>query len=557
MVTCKEIDDYLKYAEEHPKWINKKRKLLIENIVKPTLKRDDVFFDEKTYRDCLQYCKTNFYELFPFQKFIYAFAFMYKDDIAIFPKFFIKEGRGNGKDGFIVPLANFFQTPLYGVKNYHVEIVANSESQVKDTFKVAYDMLHDNPKFKGKFSVTKELITNLATGSEMKYNTSNANTKDGKRTGCLILNEIHAYENYDQITVFESSFGKVKHPREFIITTDGYVRDGPLDEISATCMEILETGENLLGYFPFICEIDDMKEIDDPVAWHKANPSMEYMPILANQIMQDYLEMKKIPSKRAEFVTKRMNRAARKEEETVTSWQNVLRACYEGETMEELERRIPRITIDTRGRPAVIGIDYADVRDFASAGILTKTDDGEWIWRQHTWICADSPFLESIKFPLQNAGQEEFNDFEIVPGPVIDVNQIVDWCIERMSEYNVKKIAMDTYRYTLFKQAFEARGLTIEDRKNPHGIVRLIRKITSATGIIAPFIESMFSQGLINFGPSAIMRWYTNNTSVSEDKYGNKSFGKIEPKLRKNDGFMAFDVAIFCKDELEVQVIYI
>lgn len=77
MVICKEIDYYLKYAEEHPKWINKKRKLLIENIVKPILKRDDVFFDEKTYRDCLQYCKSNYYELFPFQKFIYA---LFKDE---------------------------------------------------------------------------------------------------------------------------------------------------------------------------------------------------------------------------------------------------------------------------------------------------------------------------------------------------------------------------------------------------------------------------------------------------------------------------------------------
>ena len=53
------------------------------------------------------------------------------------------------------------------------------------------------------------------------------------------------------------------------------------------------------------------------------------------------------------------------------------------------------------------------------------------------------------------------------------------------------------------------------------------------------------------------MRWYTNNTSVIEDKYGNKMFGKVEPKLRKNDGFMAFDVAMFCKDELDVQIIYI
>lgn len=116
------------------------------------------------------------------------------------------------------------------------------------------------------------------------------------------------------------------------------------------------------------------------------------------------------------------------------------------------------------------------------------------------------------------------------------MNSIVDWCMERCAEYDVKKIAMDTYRYTLFKMVFEERGITIEDRKNPNGVVRLIRKITSATGIIAPFIQSMFSQGMINFGASAIMRWYTNNTSVTEDKYGNKMFGKVEPKLRKMMG---------------------
>ena len=48
---------------------------------------------------------------------------------------------------------------------------------------------------------------------------------------------------------------------------------------------------------------------------------------------------------------------------------------------------------------------------------------------------------------------------------MIDVNLIADWCMSRFGEYEVKKIAMDTYRYTLFKQAFEERGLTIEDKK--------------------------------------------------------------------------------------------
>ena len=476
---------------------------------------------------------------------------MYEDDRPVFPKFFIMMGRGNGKDGFIVPLVNFFQTPLYGVKNYHVEMVANSEDQIKDTFKVAYDAL-DNPHMRKSFRVTRELITNNATGSELKYNTSNAGTKDGKRPGCLVLNEIHAYENYDQINVFESALGKVKHPREFIITTNGYVREGPLDELFDLMLKILETGENTLGYFPFICRIESLEEVDDQEAWHKANPSMEYMPILAHQILHDYLEMKEIPSKRAEFVTKRMNWPDRNDEETVASWDNILRCCY-----EDIRRKTPRKTADTNGRMAIIAIDYADVRDFASAGVLTEKD-GEYIWRQHTWICAESPFLESIKFPIRaNMGLPEFQDYEIVTGPVIPPDVIVRWCIERMSEYVVMKITMDTYRYSLLRQIFEMYGIQEETKANPYGQIRLLRKIGSICGIIAPEVERAFAEGKVNYGPSAIMRWYTNNTEVKTDKFGNKQYAKIEPKLRKNDGFMAFLAAMYSKELIKETVMYV
>lgn len=551
MIICKEVADYLRYAEEHPGWINKERKLLIENIVLPTMSRNDVFFDEKTYKNCLKYCEKRYYKLFPYQKFIYAFAFMYKDDIPIFSKFFIMMGRGNGKDGFIVPLANFFQTPLYGVKNYHVEIIANSEQQVKDTFKVAFDAM-DIPEMKGKFRVTRELITNTATKSELKYNTSNASTKDGKRPGCLIFNEIHAYENYEQINVFESALGKVRHPRVFTITTNGYVREGPLDEQLDMMRKILETGENPLGYFPFICKLDNENEVDNQESWHKANPSMEYMPILAHQILQDYLEMQQLGSKRPEFMTKRMNLPARNEEQTVTSWDNILRCSY-----DDIKRKAPRTTPEILGKSAIIGIDYADVRDFASAGILVKVNE-EYIWRQHTWICARSPFLKSIKFPLeQNYGQSEFQDYEIVDGAVIPPDAIVSWCMDKTQEYNVQKITMDTYRYSLFRQLFERYGIEEETRQNPFGKLRLIRKIASVCGIIAPEVEKLFAEGKINYGASAIMRWYTNNTQVVTDKFGNKQYQKIEPKLRKNDGFMAFLVSMYSKDLLEEVIMYV
>lgn len=551
MVTCKEIDDYLEYASLHSKWINKKRKLLIKNIVKPLLKRNDIYFDQDTYYKCIKYCEANYYQLFLYEKFIYAFVFMYINDIPVFPNIVILEGRGNGKDGLMVPLANFLQTPLYGVKNYHIEMVANSESQIKDTFKVAYDVMK-TPKFKGKFKVTKEEIQNLSTGSVMKYNTSNGKTKDGKRPGLVFFNEYHAYENNENIDVHESGMGKVKHGREVIITTQGYVRDGPLDELLNLCNDILETGDISLGYFPFLCEMDSIEEIDNPDLWHKANPSLEYMPVLANQIKMDYMKMQKMPSKRPEFLTKRMNLPARNEEQTVTTWNNIMKCCY-----DNVEKKTPRKTADTKGKIAIIGIDYADVRDFASAGILTKDDMGNYIWRQHTWICAESPFINSIKFPLKNIGQVEFDDFEVVNEPIIPVDALLDWCENRMMEYNIVKITMDTYRYRLFKDGFTERGISIEDKKNPKGIVRLVRKIGSVTGIIAPTIEKLFSEGKIDYGLSAIMRWYTNNTGVSTDKFGNKMYIKIEPKLRKNDGFMAFLVAMFSSDELEEIIVYI
>ena len=173
-------------------------------------------------------------------------------------------------------------------------------------------------------------------------------------------------------------------------------------------------------------------------------------------------------------------------------------------------------------------------------------------------MCEQSPFLESIKFPVRNnLGLPEFQDYEIVHGPVIPPEMIVKWCIDRMSEYVVLKITMDTYRYSLFRQLFEAYGIQEETKQNPYGQLRLIRKIASVCGIIAPDIEKLFAEGKINYGPSAIMRWYTNNTEVTTDKFGNKQYRKIEPKLRKNDGFMAFLAAMYSKDLIKEIVMYV
>lgn len=551
MHTCDEIVNYLQYYESCKYAFNTDRINLMENIVKPTLRRNDVFFDEDTYRKCLIYCENNYYPLFPYQKFIYAFIFMYVNDSPLFSTIIILMGRGNGKDGAFMPLVNFMQTPLYGVKNYNIDIVANNEEQAKDSFNVVYDMLHDNPKFKGKFIVTKESIVNLKTNARLRYNTSNAKTKDGKKGGLILFNEYHAYETYDQINVFTSQLGKIKHARTIIITTNGYTRGGPLDDLLRLCRDILKTGENELGYFPFLCCLNKKDEVDDESKWILPNPSLPFMPVLKNQIKQEYLEMKKLPSKRSEFMTKRMNMPDEKEENEMTSWENILRCSY-----SDINEKTPIHTPILENMACIIGIDYADVRDFASAGLLFKID-GKYIWRQHSWICKNNKFFESIKFPMNNCGQPEFNDFEIGDWSSIPITEIVMWCIEQMQFYEVKRIVMDTYRFTLFREVFETFGLQQETKDNPFGMIRMIRRSNSIYALIAPLIEQSFEDGNINYGPSSIMRWYTRNTGVVVDKMGNTSFVKIEPKLRKNDGFMAFVHAMSAEKELNETIVYV
>lgn len=570
MICCKEIDEYIKFVEENPDETDNEIKLLIKNIIKPTLSRDDVFFDEETFHNAVKYCEKWYYKLFPYQKFAYALFFMYdknNTDIVIFPDILILMARGNGKDGMIMPLANFLQTHYYGVKNYHIDIVATSEEQALNSFNVVYNMLEANKNIMKKyFYWNKTEVINKITHSTLRYNTANAKTKDGKQTGMIIFNELHAYEDYKQINVYSSGLGKIKHSRTVTITTNGTVREGPLDEKLAMAKLVLNGENNFLGLLPIIYKINDAETVDTPMkkflvtgnkediditVWVQANPSLRYMPILKNELIRDYMKMKKQKSYRVEFYAKRMNLPQQDEEDVVTDWQNILRASY-----EDIDKQIPRKTGNIEGKKAIIGIDYASLNDFASAGFLFKID-GEYIWRQRTWICSKSKFFGDINFPFQNIGQEGFEDFVVVDTETIDAEEIVIWLIKEMSKYNIQKWIMDMYRFLLLKQVFEKFNISIETKENPYGQIRMIRRFDSITAIVAPRIEIAFAEGKINIGDSAIMRWAINNTAIQIGKDGNKKYVKIEPKLRKNDPFMAFVAAMSGQELLDEEVIYV
>jgi phage terminase large subunit-like protein len=198
-------------------------------------------------------------KLFDWELFVIALSHCYykSSDAVVFDEIMIMMGRGNGKNGFISPLAWYFTTHYHGVKEYNVDIVANSEKQSKTSFEDVYNMLERTwEKSKHFFYKTKELIVNLKTKSYIRFNTSNAETKDGGRPGCLIFDEEHSYETWDEVKVFTSGFGKKKHSRIYKITTQGYVRGGVLDEDLKLAEDVLNGTIKDIGFLPLLYRID-------------------------------------------------------------------------------------------------------------------------------------------------------------------------------------------------------------------------------------------------------------------------------------------------------------
>mgnify|MGYP004619170685 CR=1 FL=1 len=527
MTSCKEITEYLQMVEREEYPVCREQKLLAKMIRR--IDRDEnLQVDTEQLEKYMQLQKYFPFELFPWEKFVFTLHnCVYDEENQLrFSEILILVGRGAGKNGYLSFEDFALLTPVNNVRGYDIYIFANSEEQAKTSFDDIYTMLEDNKQKMSKhFSWTKEQITNKKTRSKLQFQTSNASTKDGRRPGKVDFDEYHQYEDYKMITVARTGLGKKEHPRVTIMTTNGDVRDGPLDHIIGRAESILKGEVPDNGLLPFICWLDDKKEVDVQVNWHKANPSLRYLPTLMKEMQREYADYKLDQFGNSAFMTKRMNRPAGNAEAEVTSWENIVAACGE--------------VIDLTGYTCVAGIDYASTQDFVAAGLLFEVA-GIWYWITHTWVCKQSKTLCRVKFPIEDAEQKGL--LTIVDEVEIPPSMPAEWLSDKMELYDIRGLAIDKFRYTLLAKALKEVGFDTEkDGKNN---VKLIRP--SNIMETAPLLTSKFATHSICWGDNPLMRWYTGNAKQIIDAKGNVTYGKQEPKSRKTDGFMAF-VSAACR----------
>lgn len=525
------IDEYLNAIKNDEIIVGKYLKKL-PALVEKELSKPNIEIDSKQIYETKRVIEEHSdITLFDWQLFVIGLMHCYYTDIpaVVFPEILLYMGRGAGKNKFVAELARYFTSPNHGVPRYNVDITANNETQAKISFMDLHGSLEaDATRMKKIYQWNLMEITCKPTASKVKYHTSNARTKDGLRPGMVIFDEIHEYETYDTINVFTSALGKVPYDRTVYITTNGYVRGGVLDKELEKARDVLDGKDEGMGYLPLLFELDNDKEVHNEEMWNKANPSLKYLPGLKNRIQREYRNSERDSNVLTELMTKRMNRPRQKNFLPIAEW-DLIEATNQPIPIEALE-----------GLSCIGAIDYASIRDFCSVGLLFKYE-GKRYWLEHTFVnkkALDIPSRE-IKFPVMEMVEKGL--ITIVYDETIRPETVVNWFIEKAQTYNIVNISADMHRATYLKQAFDDAGMPLE----------IVRSGPITHSKLSPLIESIFAEKNIVFGDNPTMRWYVNNSYKEFDKKGNVSYNKIEPILRKTDGFFALVHALVLDDEIQ------
>lgn len=430
-------------------------KALVSHVRK-CFETEDIYVDSEQLTKYIGIAKYFPFEtLFPWQIFVVGLhdcTYWRVSKTPRWPDLFCMLGRGAGKDGTIAWEAACLVSPYNGIRAYDVDICANNEDQalrpVKDVVE-ALETPEHTKKLKKFYCWTSEKVIGTETKSTILGRTNNPSGKDGMRSGMVVFNEIHQYQDYKNIEVFTTGLGKKPHPRRSYYTTQGDIREGPLDDMLGTAADILFDDLPDNGMLPFICRLDSKKEVYDEKNWEKANPSLPYLPTLMGEMRKEYNDWLAHPDRLTAFMTKRMN---------IPSGSTDIKVCSY-EKIKLTNREIP----DLSGWTCTCGIDFSKITDLVSVNLHFRDANIRYDIN-HSWLCKQSKDIVRIKAPLTE--WEKKGLLTVIDDVEIHPEVIVNYIQEAMTRYCIKAIAIDDFRYALLAAALREIGFDAKIYKN-------------------------------------------------------------------------------------------
>lgn len=514
----------------------------LENLVDDLFHNDDYFYDTAAaalrmdfMENCIRLTKSPYYGL-PMVLMLWQKAFIetlysfkmsrdWKDGgvmIERFKKALLLIARKNTKSETCSAIGN----AEFIVGNEGADLVCSSNDDAQasivydamDTMRQLYDPDDLDTKRNQRFILNKRTNTKIFKLSDRTRN------KEGRNIDWAILDEAHEMRTNVIAKSIEQSQSLKDNPKLIIITTEGFVVDGYLDEETRAARKIIKGEDDSISarrVLPWLYTQDSEAEIfQNPRSWQKSNPTIGIVKkydYLAEQVDL----AKKSKSDRIFVLSKDFNI----KQNGVESWLNI--EDYDYGATYDLE--------DLRGSYCLGHVDLAETTDLCccKALVMKPNDPTKYIVTMY--------FIPQSKLEPENDDRNAGARYKewardgyitICEGNDIDLTLCADWFYTLLKEHGITlyKCGYDQRFAKDWLRQMEAYGWT----KQYEDVEMVLQNAQTLNNALL-LVEADLKARLINFNNNPVDKWCFRNSCLKVNDLRQAIIVKTE-NAKKIDG---------------------
>ena len=354
-----------------------------------------------------------------------------------------------------------------------------------------------------KLASTKKGIENFLTGSMLEVRPMSINKLQGLRCKVASVDEwLSGDLREDPIGAIEQGASKIDNWLIIATSSEGTVRNGSGDTIKMELMDILK-GKYVNPHVSiWYYRLDDIKEVNDPDMWIKANPNLGHT-VSYETYQLDVERAENAPAARNDILAKRFGIPM----EGYTYF-----FTYE-ETRPHKRKRA------YWNMPCSLGADLSQGDDFCAFTFLFPLSNGEFGIKTRSYITS----LTLNKLPLaMRLKYEEFiaeGSLMVMDGTVLDMMEVYDDIDAHIvsCQYEVRCFGYDPYNAKEFVERWESENGPFGIEKVPQG--------AKTESVPLGEIKTLSEERMLLFDEE-LMAFAMGNCVTLEDTNGNRKLLK-------------------------------
>jgi len=462
-------------------------------------------------------------ELDPWQCFILTtvFGWLHRDTgLRRFREVYIEVPRKNAKSTISsgVSLYMLVADREQGAECYSA---ATTRDQARIVFDDARAMAERSPGLRVHcgLAIMQHSLTVAATASKFAPLAAEGSTLDGLNVHFACIDELHAHKTRAVYDVIDTARGAREQSLLWCITTAGTDRSGICYERRTHVTKVLGGVIEDPALFGVIYTIDEEDDPFDRTTWAKANPNWG-VSVLPDDMEAAARKAEAMPSALNNFLTKRLN-----------VWVSGESPWMDMRAWDRCGAVDLRDLSQYAGRPAWVGLDLAQKKDFAAVSLVFQDDDARWC------VCTR---LYLNELAIQESGNAHLSGWarqgyvQVTDGDLTDFDVVAEHLRQFCRDFDVQEIAFDPALSMYFAGKLIEEGLPL---------VEITQRAMFFTQPLLQ-VENMVLEGQLRHDANPVMAWMVSNLVVKVSKFNELRAPTKERPENKVDGPIAMLMAL-------------